>query len=206
MTEYKTQAGGHSTTATTWQDLSGNENNGTLQGGTWLTNGLLLDGTDDGVKINSQDLTTMTVEMTYTPKIVKSQEEVLLANYESGGYGIAISNGSTYMQVYISNTYQRAKSTDIINTNKVYYIAGTFDGTTIKLYVNGVLEASTTVTETIGQPVSNTILAIGANPSGSNLTGGYANGIVHTARLYDRASTAEEIMNNYLIDKEKYNI
>lgn len=78
MTEYKTQAGGHSTTVATWQDLSGNGNNGTLQGGTWQENGLLLDGTDDGVKINRQDLTKMTVEMTYTPKTIRKWTTVFV--------------------------------------------------------------------------------------------------------------------------------
>ena len=95
MTEYKTQAGGHSATTTTWQDLSGNGNNGTLQGGKWQTNGLLLDGTNDGVKINRQDLITMTVEMTYTPKTISSGEVDLLANYEAGGYGLNITNRKT---------------------------------------------------------------------------------------------------------------
>ncbi|MFT3685323.1 MAG: LamG domain-containing protein [Phycisphaerales bacterium] len=68
-----------------------------------------------------------------------------------------------------------------------YHVAGTYDGSMQKLYVNGQLVRSQPVTGSIsvyGRP-----LTIGTNVN----TGYYPSGLIDEARIYDRALSAEEI-------------
>jgi hypothetical protein len=47
-------------------------------------------------------------------------------------------------------------------------------------------------------------MVLGANPTGSTVSGDYFHGKIYTVRIYDRALTAEEINHNYQVDKIRY--
>jgi uncharacterized GH25 family protein len=87
------------------------------------------------------------------------------------------------------NTRVSVTSTTSINVGQFYHVTGTYDGATVKLYVNGVLEAS--------QPAS---FAIGYQPGKSLFFGstnetfdGKLTGVLDEVHLYNRALTATEI-------------
>ncbi|MFC3754662.1 endo-beta-N-acetylglucosaminidase H [Chryseobacterium tructae] len=75
------------------------------------------------------------------------------------------------------------------NTNTWYHIAATYDGTAMKLYVNGNLDASTPVT---GNFTANGILYLARNYDNSRAL----NGSLDEFRVWKRALTAQEIMDN----------
>jgi len=66
------------------------------------------------------------------------------------------------------------------------HVAATYDGTTLRLYVNGVSMASTTSKGSIAAPTSFTV---GAR---SDFAGSWA-GVIDEAAVYDRALSAAEV-------------
>ena len=85
---------GHSTTTTTWKDLSGNNRNGTLKNMTasnaWGSEGLKFDGIDDYVLIAEMNYDNITMEAVATKGLSK-KSKCIIANLESGGYQLATS-------------------------------------------------------------------------------------------------------------------
>lgn len=79
-----------------------------------------------------------------------------------------------------------------------YYINIIFSGTTVKLYANGVLKA----TDTISSYVFNNNLGIG---SGQPFNGGYTwNGGIAACRVYYQALTDAEVLQNYNAQKNRF--
>lgn len=177
-----------------------------MQGGTWQTNGLLLDGTDDGVKINRQDLTTYTLEITVKLNSLADEEASLIGNWDGGGCGILIKNGKILSNIYNTtlNDYVGVETDDTPNINKIYNIVTTFEDKKLKLYIDGILEKELLVSDEIGLPKFETILAIGANPRADSLETYYFDGIVYSVKVYDRALTQEEVQRHSNIDLKRF--
>lgn len=76
-----------------------------------------------------------------------------------------------------------------LNTNTWYHIAATYDGTAMKLYINGTLDASVNTT---GNFTANGILYLARNYDNSRTL----NGFLDEFRVWKRALTAQEIMND----------
>ena len=84
---------------------------------------------------------------------------------------------------------QNLASTTALATNTWYHVAATYDGATIKIYLNGVLDASRSAT---GNVVANGVFAIGRNYDNSRIL----NGSIDEVRAWTRALTAAEISAN----------
>jgi hypothetical protein len=67
------------------------------------------------------------------------------------------------------------------------HVAATYDGSTIRLYIDGELEASGPGPSSIS--VNDLQLALGAQPDGTSKFGG----AIDDVRVYDRALTAQQI-------------
>ncbi|ASK31453.1 hypothetical protein CEY12_15635 [Chryseobacterium sp. T16E-39] len=76
-----------------------------------------------------------------------------------------------------------------LNTNTWYHIAATYDGTSMKIYINGTLDASNTAT---GNFNANGILYLARNYDNSRTL----NGFLDEFRVWKKALTAQEIMND----------
>ena len=85
----------------------------------------------------------------------------------------------------------RLASAATINLNQWYHIAATFDGVTMKIYVDGVLSGSRAQNKKIGTPASfdAAIGALGFNPAIYSL-----NGYLDEVAVYDKALTATQIL------------
>ena len=88
------------------------------------------------------------------------------------------------------NTYQRRHKyvrRPQVPLNTWTHLTNTYDGTTLRLYVNG--------TEVINQAVTGS-MPVSASPlriDGDSVWGEYLNGLIDEVRIYNRALTAAEI-------------
>jgi hypothetical protein len=96
-----------------------------------------------------------------------------------------------------SNDYVLSNTTIIANT--WYYVVGTFENGLIKIYVNGTLENSITSSYTTVKTNTNSSLEIGR--FGTTF---YSIGRRGMAQLYNRALTAQEVLQNYNATKKRY--
>ncbi len=86
--------------------------------------------------------------------------------------------------IILGNSYH---STPVLSSSTWYHAVCTYDGATVKIYINGALVLSTAAT---GNIVNNTApLRFGADQSGTNTL----NGFMDEIRIYNRALTASEI-------------
>jgi len=191
----------NSGTGTTLVDSSGSNNNGTLTNGpTWTTSGkfgsaLSFDGIDDRVIIpdsNSLDLTSaITLEAWVYPSTTLSGRETILLKEQPGDLVYALyANGSKshpYGYVYIG-AEQAVQGKTKLSLNTWSHLALTYDGSTLKLYVNGQLANSRSQTGLLA--TSSGVLSVGSNGvwSSENFLGR-----MDEIRIYNRALTQQQI-------------
>ncbi|WP_214107069.1 LamG-like jellyroll fold domain-containing protein [Acrocarpospora catenulata] len=191
---------------TTIADASGSGNTGTASGTTWAAGkygqALTFNGTSNWVTVNdaaSLRLTNkMTVEAWVKPSSTSGWRSVVAkegttdtnyALYSSVSSGPSGPVGPlTYVQV--GSTADAAGATAALSTTSWSHIAGTYDGTTIKTYVNGVLAAQAT---TSGNLVTSTLpLRIGGN----SIYGEYFKGLIDEVRIYNAVLTQGQIQSD----------
>ncbi len=186
----------------TLYDVSGHGNDGTLEGPVWTGTGkyggaLSFDGINDVVTVNdadSLDFTTgFSMEAWVNPTSAGNWSDVLFKQGPAGmNYSLYANNGTNkpVAQVYLSNAEQNAPGTGAVPLNTWTHLASTYDGTTLRLYVNGVQVG----TKAISGSLLNTPnpLTIGGNAVWSE----FFSGQIDEVRLYNRALSATEIQND----------
>jgi RHS repeat-associated protein len=107
--------------------------------------------------------------------------EQILSRYTSsdGGYDLCLYNGKARMDMLHTGTaYNPLVGNTVLSTNVWHHVAGVFDGSQYRLYVDGVLDASSSTTYA---PASGTGgLAIGRDATGA---GQYFNGLIDEIRI-----------------------
>jgi fibronectin type 3 domain-containing protein len=187
---------------TTAADNSGSGNVGTISGPTWTTagrfgNALTFDGVNDLVTVadaNSLDLTTgMTLEAWVRPTGLGNSWRTALLKEQPGSmvYGLYAHAGDTGTKVpageIVSGGYRMAAGTASLTAGTWAHIATTYDGTALKLFVNGVQASQLLHTGAIA--TSTGALKIGGN----NIWPEWFQGDIDEVRVYNRALNATEI-------------
>jgi hypothetical protein len=193
---YSFDEGGGSNAA----DASGNGNAGALNGAAWTTVGknggaLSFDGVNDSVTVadsGSLDLTEgMTLEAWVRPTELSGSWRTVLLKEQPGGlaYGLYAHTSSQGPSVHISTggSEPRARSASAIAGDAWTHLAGTYDGATLRLYVNGALAESQAAGGAIS--TSTGALWIGGNSVWSE----WFQGLIDDVRVYNRALTGAEI-------------
>ena len=73
------------------------------------------------------------------------------------------------------------------------------------MYINNDLKTKNNLgDETYVAPKDDTIMTLGAEPSGSVATENYTEMDLYSCRIYNRALSKEEITSNYELDKERF--
>jgi len=201
-------------TGTIWSDLTGNGNNGTLtNGATYLTdNGGIMsfDGINDYVSTPNTtflDLPNNTSMEFWVNS--NSLNNIDIISHRFNCYGAAYNptwaNGYTpgklSIYYYISG-WKGVSTTTTPLPNTWYHLVGTYDGSTMKIYLNGVLENTRGAVGTIKQYESN--LDIGGY---TGYPGTYAwDGEIPIVRYYHKTLTDSEVLQNYNATKGRFGL
>jgi hypothetical protein len=186
-------------TGTTTADASGLANTGTLLNAVRAPVGrfgraLSFNGTNAWVTVpdsNALDLTSaMTIEAWVNPSAVTNWRTILMKEASSGlSYSLYASDGTrpaTFLRVGGADVGR--SGTAALPLNTWTHVAATYDATTLRLYVNGVLVSSGAIAGNQILP-SNNPLRIGGNAA----WGEYFAGMIDEVRIYSRVLTAAEI-------------
>lgn len=112
-----------------------------------------------------------------------------------GGYTLYASDTDTWQFMYSDNTiWKEINSSSAVVLGEWTHIAASFDGTTFKLYVNGILEASLAGNYT-KNPQFLTRIGAGATEGTGDF---WFNGAIDHVKMYDRALSLDEIRTHYL--------
>ena len=176
-------------------DTTGNGNDGTITGGTWVQyrggHMLYFDGVDDEVNCGTGDLLDITGPITLSawvrPESVPGEEVGVVGKSFTSYLLTYYVNRNFYW--YIGSGANNARS--ILATGMWSHIAGTFDGERLRLYRDGEL-------------VSERISSFAAVPSGGDFfigrnsrSYGFFNGMIADVKVYDRAVSAAELLTEY---------
>lgn len=203
---------------TTWKDISGNGNTGTLVGPNGLpsyssANGgsIVFDGTDDYILYDKQISLVNTNKFTMCSWMKRnlSNSLVIIGQIETLTNDVTFelwSDGNAYFEVGNgSNSFGFVSNT----STSWQYLSMSFDGTQtgnsnrLKAYINGVLQILTynlTIPSSTG--TVNTNLNIGAYLPGNN----YSNGNISNVQIYNRALSSTEILQNYNATRARFGI
>ena len=197
---------------TSWFDLSGNSNTGTLTNGPTFNsaNGgsIVFDGTDDEVTTTTQFTNPQTFSIGAWFKTSTASGKKIIA-FESNQTGTASTNydrqfwigtdGKLYFGIAVSSlTY---------NDNNWHYVVATYggEGTTMRLYVDGSSVATASATNAF---TYNGWWRIGGykTTGWTNGSDGYFTGSIGVSHVYNRGITAVEIQQNYNATKTRFGL
>ena len=149
-------------------DKSANGYHGVLENGVKITSdGMFFDGIDDAVKINETTNIDLGKNFTLATRMKVNNPNnnvVVFGNLEVAGTSIGINGGKIFFQIYnpATKSYVIVKQSGTAISNTWYSIVGTYDGSTMKLYINGKLDNS--VSATIDYKASTAPFVLGRNP------------------------------------------
>ena len=196
---------------------------GTLVNGVGFTssNGgsFTFDGTNDYISVSSSPTTfsynrsSFTVGgWTYMTSLPTSYYGVILSKWNTGGgndneFILNTDDGNKFLFAvdFDDSLNPSSQSNDLVLSNTTiiantwYYVVATFDNGSIKIYVNGILENSATSLYTSVKANTNSSLDIGR--FGTTF---YSIGRRGVVQLYNRALTAQEVLQNYNATKKRY--
>ncbi len=198
----------HSSNTTTWADLSGN-NNGTITGGaTWGSNYLQFDGVDDWVNLGVQNVKHVTLDISFELSEIQSGCHVMIGNPDAGGASIELNDGVPRFCAWIGDEYKYVEATSALTVGKKIRLTATYDGKTMYLYMDGKLIGSNAQTGSIKTTTNNTVMAIGANPSGNSVNNkpGFTKMKVYYAKIHDQGLTAAEVAESAEVNSKVWDV
>lgn len=124
-----------------------------------------------------------------------TDENDILANFQSSGFGILTEKGKIKACMYAQSSYHYTEGFTYSQNTK-YLMTITYNGQTLSQYVNGEL------VETLDIPLENYKKPVVDTYLGSSGSGGDAYGTYNFYRfaIYDKALTVAEVMANYNAD------
>jgi hypothetical protein len=197
-------------TGLTAYDLSGFGNTATLVNGTGFTgtNGgaFLFDATDDYISMgtaSSVKPTQLTLACFFKINAIDAVNVVAGKQGTGSGaasYAIVVQSGQLHFRISNSSGTEYNASTAFSNTSSYNYAVGTYDGSNLRLYLNGASAGSSSVS-----------ISIVYSDSYPLLMGYYGNSIptnmsIGSLKLYNRALSDTEIQQNFNAMRERYNI
>jgi len=183
-----------------WNDLSGNNNTGSIVNGATLNNdgygSFVFNGINSYIKVPSnaslQPSTTLTVECAF--KRNSGRTVLSYSTDNSGAAKIYCFECTPNLLAKVTTTTQQYTLTANINTDTWYYAALTYNGSLFSLYINGTLSTSTAASGSITYETPANLNLGRKNEADSE----YMSGSIGLTRIYNRALSATEIQQNYI--------
>ena len=195
-------------TGSTWYDLSGNSRHASLISspsyeGFGRGKYLSFDGSTNYATIPYTITDNLiTVSFWYYSKIfsANSSLDALISNFTSGisGFDVRLNSSTPINLAIVIDGSQSLVNIGTISNNTWYHIAFTYDGATIKTYLDAVFKSSTNV---IGTRANGTQICIGTSAYDTNRK---ATCGVPQVMIYNRALSDTEILQNYNATKGRY--
>jgi len=199
-------------TGSTWYDLSGNNYNGTLVNGPTYNSAnegsIFFDGTNDHVTLPS-GFANFTGGLTIEAWVYSTNNNSfgriidLSSGVNSGNILLSRDSSNNDMAIYIYTT----SFTSLATTSTQYPInqwahwVATANGTTWVIYKNG-SSVATLTTSILPTNVTRTVNYIAR----SVYNDPYFQGNISIERMYDRALSASEVLQNYNAEKSRYGL
>lgn len=193
---------------TTWYDLSGNSNHGTLTNGPTYSSvnggGIVFDGSNDYVSAPTSNFATLnkftamvwtksaTSTWNSTGSILSKREQFIIHNNQGTttiNYYVRLSGGWSYVAYTHSN----------ITSWNLYTM--TYNAGSIKIYLNGSLVTSGTVGSPILSDTGNVFIGWD-----DGISGRYYAGNTGTVLLYTKDLSSTEITQNYNATKGRFGL
>ena len=199
--------------STVWNDLSKSSTNGTLTNGPIYNsaNGgsIVFDGTDDYVSIPDINVTNqISIEAWVYANSVGSYNAIA-SQWRAETNSVSswtLETVASDIRLYITNGTTISFASTTFQTGTWTHIIGTYDTSTIKIYKNNVLGSTTGTIATINN--SNLNINIGALYSSAGVQGGDGrwNGRISNIKIYNRALSATEVLQNYNVTKSRFGL
>jgi hypothetical protein len=190
---------------TTWADLSGNNNTGTLTNGPTFNgaNGgsIVFDGTNDYVVGSISTISNWSMNIWYLSTDITSKLVFYPFSGTTGGNGLGF--GGTFdvntnnRWYFFDGTTTFSSSNTAITTNVWYNLVVTKSSTTYNLYTNGSLSLS-------GSGVDLSLTQYNLGRRGDDLF--YVSGRIPQASIYNRALSATEVLQNFNATRSRFNV
>jgi hypothetical protein len=199
-------------------DSSGNAISGTIYGALWTAgmsgNALHFDGANSYVEVpNSADLNPTAITLMAWVKFSGFPDFTIHPHNPNShivGKGTGPNNGYELRQdcgdtdeygppefrfcMLENNVWYSVVSTTKLVTDEWYDVAATYDGSTMRLYVNGTLEDQETFNVAMLGNTNNLLIgALNQPPNEYRI-----NGTIDEVKIYNRALTSDEVYNDYL--------
>ena len=129
---------------------------------------------------------------------VGTNDARIISCIESGGYGISChSDGRISFALYIGGEYRYVYSSGPISPG-LHFICATYDGKSLKLYIDGELDSEIPYSGNISYSVNNHV-TIGAEPTGTAgvESGSYLSGVISNLSIWNRGLSEEEVSYYY---------
>jgi hypothetical protein len=203
-------------TGNTIYDLSGSGNTGFLTGGPTFSGlnagSIVFDGSNDYIDCGTNSITnlattTMSAEIMFQTTGATNRPHLFIKgiNGSQGQFALVVeTTNPPKMRFFLDKGagWTNITGNATIQNNQWVHAVGVYDGSNAYIYINGSLDVSSSSTGTLRSVPSNSLL-IGKFLSDASE---FLTGKVSFARLYNRALSATEVMQNFNAMRERYNI
>jgi hypothetical protein len=206
-------------TGTTWTDLSGNANTGTLTngptyGGSGSGGYIDFDGTNDYVNIADASSINPTTGITFVTWFrmdspLTANQNIISKGFTSVSppyvqYSFKMFDNSPYntpqFNLALGGTLRTLNGSTTMSASTWYMVACTYDKTSMKIYVNNVQDANTS-SQTANISTYATSLSLARWPTGNSQ---FLNGQIAMTLIYNRALSATEVGDIWTATKSRY--
>jgi hypothetical protein len=200
-------------TGTTWTDLSGNSNNGTLTNGPTFSAGnmgsILFDGTNDYVDMGSSTYCNLiNISVSVWVRVTSTSGYFLGRYYNTtvNGFFMYYDVASTKFSVdgrESGAAYLSRPTTNTYPLNNWYNFTWTKSANVWSLYVNGSLDVSSSIGNGTTPFSNNTMWLGGFNEGGAQY---YSSVNLSNVVIYNRALTAAEVLQNFSATRDRFGV
>lgn len=200
------------TTGTSWTDLTNNGWNGTLVNSPGFNSSnsgsISFDGTNDYVRVS--DITTITTQITVEAWVFANSigsYNSMVAQYRTANPSISswiLETFGSSAYFFIANGTNLASGSVSFETGSWNHFVGTYNGSTVKLYKNSILSPTTGTIAAMNNSSLNINIGALYSNGGAEGSDGLWNGRISQVKIYNRALTDSEVLQNYNATKWRF--